>query len=88
MGKRIVVQSIKRMKPPEKSSLIEWDAEIPGFGVRITVVGVTSFILDYCIFGLQRHHTIGRYPQRIAARVLGSPKAWTELPIRTLTRAS
>jgi hypothetical protein len=51
MGKRIVEQTIKRMKAPEENSRIEWDAEIPGFGVRITAAGVTSFILDYRIFG-------------------------------------
>jgi len=47
MEKRIVEQTIKRMKVPEENSRIEWDAEIPGFGVRITAAGVTSFILDY-----------------------------------------
>ena len=54
---------IKRMKAPEENSRIEWDAEIPGFGVRITAAGVTSFILDYRIFGRQRRYTIGRYPE-------------------------
>jgi len=44
MGKRIVEQTIKRMRAPEENSRIEWDAEIPGFGVRITAAGVTSFI--------------------------------------------
>jgi integrase len=71
MGKRIVEQAIKRMKPPKENSRIEWDAEIPGFGVRITAAGVTSFILDYRIFGRQRRYTIGRYPEMTstAARI-------------------
>jgi integrase len=71
MGKRIVEQTIKRMKAPEENSRIEWDAEIPGFGVRITAAGVTSFILDYRIFGRQRRYTIGRYPEMssTAARI-------------------
>lgn len=71
MGQRIVEQTIKRMRAPEENSRIEWDAEIPGFGVRITAAGVTSFILDYRIFGRQRRYTIGRYPEltSTAARI-------------------
>ena len=63
MGKRIVDKSIKKMAAPEQGNRIEWDAEIPGFGVRITASGVTSFILDYRIAGRQRRYTIGRYPE-------------------------
>jgi integrase len=39
--------------------------------VRITAAGVTSFILDYRIFGRQRRYTIGRYPEMTstAARI-------------------
>jgi integrase len=71
MGKRIVDKSIKKMAAPEEGNRIEWDAEIPGFGVRITASGVTSFILDYRIAGRQRRYTIGRYPELtvVAARV-------------------
>jgi integrase len=61
-----VEQTIKRMKAPKESNCIEWDAEIPGFGVRITAGGVISFILDYRIFGRQRRYTIGRYPELTA----------------------
>ena len=73
MGKRIVEQTIKRMKAPEENSRIEWDAEIPGFGVRITAAGVTSFILDYRIFGRHRRYTGGGYPETTstAARIEG-----------------
>src|ERR1019366_680248 len=63
MGKRIVEKSIKKMDSPEQGNRIEWDSEIPGFGVRVTAGGVTSFILDYRIFGRQRRYTIGRYPE-------------------------
>lgn len=67
MGKRIVDKSIKKMVAPEEGNRIEWDAEIPGFGVRITASGVTSFILDYRIAGRQRRYTIGRYPELTVA---------------------
>jgi integrase len=66
MKGRIVEQTIKRMKAPEANSYIEWDAEIPGFGVRITAAGVISFILDYRIFGRHRRYTIGRFPELTA----------------------
>ncbi len=59
---KIVEQTIKRLKAPETGNRIEWDTEVPGFGVRITAAGAISFILDYRIFGRQRRYTIGRYP--------------------------
>jgi integrase len=66
MGKRIVEQTIKRMKAPDQGSVITWDTEIPGFGARITAAGVVSFILDYRIYGRQRRYTIGRYSELTA----------------------
>jgi integrase len=67
MGRRIVDKSIKKMTAPEHGNRIEWDAEIPGFGVRITASGVKSFILDYRIAGRQRRYTIGRYSELTVA---------------------
>src|SRR5215472_15676951 len=54
------------MTAPELGNRIEWDAEVSGFGVRITAAGIVSFILDYRIFGRQRRYTIGRYPELTA----------------------
>ena len=70
MGKRIVEKSIKKMDAPEHGNRIEWDSEIPGFGVRVTAAGAMSFILDYRIAGRQRRYTIGRHPELtvVAAR--------------------
>lgn len=48
---------------PESGNRFEWDSEIPGFGVRRTAAGVTSFVLDYRICGRQRRYTIGRHPE-------------------------
>lgn len=67
MGTRIVEKSIKKMTAPESGNRIEWDSEIPGFGIRITAAGVISFVLDYRIFGRQRRYTIGRYPELTVA---------------------
>ena len=67
MATRIVDQTIKRLKAPDANHCIEWDSEIPGFGVRITAAGVISFILDYRIHGRHRRYTIGRYPDEYSA---------------------
>jgi integrase len=67
MGKRIVEKSIKKLVSPELGNRIEWDSEIPGFGVRVTAAGVTSFVLDYRISGRQRRYTIGRHPELTVA---------------------
>ena len=86
MGKRIVDKSIKKMAAPQQGNRIEWDAEIPGFGVRITASGVKSFILDYRIAGRQRRYTIGRYLDltlaaarieagELGARIAGWPRS-------------
>jgi integrase len=66
MKRRIVEQTIKRLKPPAEGNRIAWDSEIPGSGARITAAGIISFILDYRIFGRQRRYTIGRYPELTA----------------------
>src|SRR6186997_3315481 len=47
--------------PPEKTS-IQYDQQLPGFGLRTTRSGTKSFILNYRIRGLERRLTIGRYP--------------------------
>ena len=67
MGTRIVEKSVRKMDVPERGNRIEWDSEIPGFGVRRTANGVTSFILDYRISGRQRRYTIGRHPELTVA---------------------
>ena len=67
MGKRILEKTVKHLKAPKEGYGIEWDSEIPGFGVRITAAGVISFLLDYRIRGRQRRYTIGRYPELTVA---------------------
>jgi integrase len=62
LGVKISEQTIRRMKPPKDGNRIEWDGQLPGFGVRQTSEGVVSFVLDYRICGRQRRFTIGRWP--------------------------
>lgn len=63
MARKLTKQVLDRLKPPAKGSKITWDAEIPGFGVRVTESGAVAFILNYRIFGRQRRYTIGPYPE-------------------------
>ena len=66
MKKRIGEKSIRNLEAPEAGNRIDWDDKLPGFGVRITASGVTSFILDYYVAGRRRRYTIGRHPEMTA----------------------
>lgn len=63
MRRRIVQRTIGKLTPAEHGNRIVWDAEIPGFGVRITSAGVVAFVLDYRMHGRKRRYTIGRHPE-------------------------
>ena len=52
--------SVKQLKPASKT-MIHWDAEVKGFGVRVTSGG-RAFILNYRASGIQRQLTIGSFP--------------------------
>ncbi|MGH1407496.1 MAG: tyrosine-type recombinase/integrase [Rhodomicrobiaceae bacterium] len=53
---------IRKLKPPAKGQSEIWDNKLPGFGVRITSKGTTSFVLLYRFDGKSRRFTLGRYP--------------------------
>ncbi|MGA2755254.1 MAG: hypothetical protein ABSE53_15955 [Terracidiphilus sp.] len=57
MAERITQKLISKLSPPPQGNYIEYDSEIPGFGVRITAAGIVAFILNYRIHGRER-----RYP--------------------------
>ena len=66
MAQRIMQKLISKLSPAPQGNYIEYDSEIPGFGVRITATGVVAFILNYRIHGRERRYTIGRYPELTA----------------------
>ncbi len=54
--------------PPEgKRQIIHYDAELPGFGVRITAGGSRSLILNYRADGVERRITLATLPARLSA---------------------
>jgi len=63
MAERITQRTIKKLTPPATDNRIVYDAEVPGFGVRITRAGAVSFILNYRIHGRERRITIGKHPE-------------------------
>ncbi|MCU1269960.1 MAG: Integrase [Acidobacteriaceae bacterium] len=67
MADKITEKMIAKLQLPAKGNRIQYDKEIPGFGVRITSGGVVSFIINYHIHGRERRFTIGRHPELSAA---------------------
>jgi hypothetical protein len=66
VAKRITQKLISNLTPPPTGNYIEYDSEIPGFGVRITAAGAIAFVLNYRVHGRERRYTIGRYPELTA----------------------
>lgn len=63
MPKRSVTRITKSTIDQTPPGAFLWDAEVRGFGVRVTAAGTRSFILQYrTLQGEQGKLTIGRYP--------------------------
>lgn len=61
---RINKTYVDALKPPASGQSFHRDAEIRGFGVRVTARGAKSFIVEKRVRGRVRRFTIGRYPER------------------------
>lgn len=59
---RLSDRAIRAMADPEASSKIIYDAELPGFGIRLTKSGARSFIFNYVVNRRERRMTIGPFP--------------------------
>jgi integrase len=57
---KLTQRAVAKLKPPNHGSIVKWDGEVPGFGVRVTSNGVASFVLAYRLNGRQSKYTIGR----------------------------
>lgn len=53
---------MKTLSPPVTGNRLYYDAEVRGFGVRVTYGGARSFVVDYRARGHERRITIGPHP--------------------------
>lgn len=75
MTERLSEAAARKALPPLRGQTILWDAEVKGFGLRITPGGAKSFILDYRTQGRQRRITIGAWPDWTVAAARETAKA-------------
>src|SRR3954469_18011989 len=59
---RLTDRTIRALPVSVTGAVITYDADLPGFGIRITAKGVRSFVLNYVVNGRERRMTIGRFP--------------------------
>jgi hypothetical protein len=60
MAEYLTQKLIDGIDSPQRGNRIIYDGEISGFGVRVTIAGVKSFVLNYRIRGRERRYPIGR----------------------------
>jgi integrase len=61
-SERLTDKLARALLPPARGARITYDAEVPGFGIRVTAAGARSFVLNYVVAGHERRLTIGRFP--------------------------
>jgi integrase len=59
---RLTDKLVRALPMPDKGATITYDADVPGFGVRVTANGARSFVLNYMSAGRERRMTIGQFP--------------------------
>ena len=59
---KMTARSIEAIKPPESGQVDYWDADNPGFGLRISAGGRRAWIVMYRRGGVKRRLTLGTYP--------------------------
>jgi integrase len=63
MSHRLTDAIVKSLPPPAAGNRIAYDAEVKGFGVRVTAAGARAFVLNYRTRGgRERRFTIGSFP--------------------------
>lgn len=62
MAERLTDSIVRNLEAPAKGNRVTYDAEIKGFGIRLTAGGARSFILNYRASGRERRITIGSFP--------------------------
>jgi integrase len=59
---RLTDKLVRGLPLPQKGAVITYDADVAGFGARITAAGARAFVLNYMCVGRERRLTIGQFP--------------------------
>ena len=63
MAQHLTDAAVKRLKPPAQGNRVTYDADVQGFGARVTAASARAFILNYVTkSGRERGYTIGQFP--------------------------
>jgi integrase len=63
MAEKLTDGIVKALAAPATGAKITYDADVKGFGVRVTAAGARAFILNYRTrLGRERRYTIGAFP--------------------------
>jgi integrase len=74
-SRRLTDAIARKALPSARGAAILWDAEVKGFGLRLSPGGGRSFVLDYRAEGRQHRITIGAYPDWSLAAAREAAKA-------------
>jgi integrase len=74
-AERLTDKLIRALPKPGSGAVITYDADVPGFGIRVTKNDVRSFVLNYVVAGRERRLTIGRFPTWSATAAREEAKA-------------
>jgi Arm DNA-binding domain len=72
---KLTDRTVKALAAPATGNRIFYDAEIKGFGARITANGARSFIVNYYAQGRERRLTIGSFPDWTTAQAREQAKS-------------
>ena len=62
MAQHLTDKIAREIAPPASGNRIHYDADVKGFGLRITSSGARAWVLNYRAKGIERRITIGSFP--------------------------
>ncbi len=63
MSQHLTDSVVKSLPSPDAGNRITYDADVKGFGIRVTAAGARAFVLNYRTrSGRERRYTIGSFP--------------------------
>ena len=75
MTDKLTDASIKKLPAPATGNKVYFDAEVKGFGVRVTAAGARAFVLQYRNkSNRERRYTIGSFPDWRCTAARGEAK--------------